>query len=170
MNTPEPAWWSSALNRRATVEQWMFDAARGKRPMPTPEELRAWAIKLGTPEPGEPALTDGVAAVHPAQPAAWVPIHPRNGPLWSMTTDTPSAERLPGSYPLRPLVFADGVDVPRPPTTQEDRFLHAAAKAGSTLVAPGKLAEKCDFPVCAVHHICTRNCERTAGVKEVDRG
>jgi hypothetical protein len=51
----EPAWWGGALNRRATVEQWMFDAARGKRPMPTPDELRAWAIKLGTPEPGEPA-------------------------------------------------------------------------------------------------------------------
>lgn len=50
----EPAWWAGALNRRATVEQWMFDAARGKRPMPTPEELRAWAIKLGTPAPGEP--------------------------------------------------------------------------------------------------------------------
>lgn len=52
---PEPAWWAGALNRRAAVEQWMFDAARGKRPMPTPEELRAWAIKLGTPEPGEPS-------------------------------------------------------------------------------------------------------------------
>lgn len=37
------------INRRATVEQWMFDAARGKRPMPTPDELREWAIKLGTP-------------------------------------------------------------------------------------------------------------------------
>lgn len=51
----EPHWWAAALNRRARVEQWMFDAARGKRPMPTAEELRAWALKLGTPEPGEPA-------------------------------------------------------------------------------------------------------------------
>jgi hypothetical protein len=50
----EPAWWAASLNRRATVEQWMFDAARGKRPMPTAEELRAWAIKLGTPDAGEP--------------------------------------------------------------------------------------------------------------------
>jgi hypothetical protein len=40
------------LNRRATVEQWMFDAASGKRPMPTPDELRQWALHLGTP--GEP--------------------------------------------------------------------------------------------------------------------
>jgi hypothetical protein len=51
----EPAWWAASLNRRATVEQWMFDAARGKRPMPTPQELRAWALKLGTPDHGEPA-------------------------------------------------------------------------------------------------------------------
>jgi hypothetical protein len=50
----EPSWWAGALNRRATVEQAMFDAARGKRPMPTADELRAWAIKLGTPEQGEP--------------------------------------------------------------------------------------------------------------------
>lgn len=50
----EPTWWAAALNRRATVEQWMFDAARGKRPMPTPEELRSWATKLGTPAAGEP--------------------------------------------------------------------------------------------------------------------
>lgn len=50
----EPAWWASALNRRATVEQWMFDAARGKRRMPTAEELRSWATKLGTPGAGEP--------------------------------------------------------------------------------------------------------------------
>jgi hypothetical protein len=32
----------------------MFDAARGKRPMPSAEELRAWALKLGTPAAGEP--------------------------------------------------------------------------------------------------------------------
>lgn len=41
------------LNRRATVEQWMFDAASGKRPMPAPDELRNWALHLGTP--GEPS-------------------------------------------------------------------------------------------------------------------
>lgn len=39
--------WDESLNRRATVEQWMFDAARGKRPMPTPEQLREWAMRLG---------------------------------------------------------------------------------------------------------------------------
>ncbi len=51
----EPRWWAEALNRRATVEQLMFDAARGKTAMPTPDELRRWAIRLGTPCPGEPA-------------------------------------------------------------------------------------------------------------------
>ncbi len=50
------------------------------------------------------ARTGGVTVA----PVAWVPIHPRNGPLWSMTTDKPDPERLPASYPLRPLVFADG--------------------------------------------------------------
>jgi hypothetical protein len=25
---------------------------------------------------------------------------------------------------------------------------------------------KCEFPICAVHHICTRNCERNAGERE----
>lgn len=52
----EPKWWAASIQRRATVEQWMFDAARGKRPMPTPEELHAWALKLGTPGEGEPGL------------------------------------------------------------------------------------------------------------------
>jgi hypothetical protein len=40
------------------------------------------------------------------QPTAWVPIHPRNGPLWAMTTSDPSPERLPSSYPLRPVYWA----------------------------------------------------------------
>lgn len=43
------------LNRRATVEQWMFDAASGKRAMPTADELRQWALKLGTPDEPKPA-------------------------------------------------------------------------------------------------------------------
>jgi DNA repair exonuclease SbcCD ATPase subunit len=42
------------LNRRVTIEQRMFDAAAGKRPMPTAEELRQWAIELGTPASGVP--------------------------------------------------------------------------------------------------------------------
>ncbi len=42
--------WDASLNRRATVENWMFEAAAGKRPMPTPAELREWANKLGVPD------------------------------------------------------------------------------------------------------------------------
>ena len=36
------------------------------------------------------------------EPVAWVPVHPKNGPLWSMTTDAPSPERLP-NYSLMSL-------------------------------------------------------------------
>ena len=52
--------WAASLNRRATVEQLMFDAANGKRPMPLPDELRAWALRLGTPEDGELRVAIGV--------------------------------------------------------------------------------------------------------------
>ena len=37
-----------------------------------------------------------------AQPVAWVPVHPREGPLWANTTADPDRERLP-SYPLMAL-------------------------------------------------------------------
>lgn len=39
-----------ALNRRAAVEQILFDAAAGKRHLPGPEECRALAMKLGVPD------------------------------------------------------------------------------------------------------------------------
>lgn len=38
-----------ALNRRVDVENVLFNVAAGKRPMLTPEECRALALKLGTP-------------------------------------------------------------------------------------------------------------------------
>lgn len=47
-----------------------------------------------------------------AEPDAYVPIHPRNGPLWSMTASDPSPERLPSSYPLRPVFFGPPAAVP----------------------------------------------------------
>ena len=34
---------------RVSIEQRLFDAAAGKRPMPDAAELRAWAVELGTP-------------------------------------------------------------------------------------------------------------------------
>lgn len=37
------------LNRRAEVEQELFDAANGKRPMPDAAQLRTWALRLGVP-------------------------------------------------------------------------------------------------------------------------
>jgi hypothetical protein len=51
------------------------------------KQLRA---RLSAPEP---------------EPVAWVPVHPKNGPLWAMTTDDPNTERLP-SYPLMNLYTA----------------------------------------------------------------
>jgi hypothetical protein len=44
-----PTWIGDMLNRRATVEQYLWDVANGRREAPTPEEARAWAIKLGVP-------------------------------------------------------------------------------------------------------------------------
>lgn len=38
------------LNRRVEVEQVLFNMAAGKRPLPTQEECRQLAIKLGTPK------------------------------------------------------------------------------------------------------------------------
>jgi len=48
------------------------------------------------PEPMKPAQQEPVASV---------PIHPKTGPLWAMTTDKPDPERLP-SYPLMRLYTA----------------------------------------------------------------
>jgi hypothetical protein len=49
LTVPGPDQQTTMLNQRAEVEQLMFDAARGKRPMPDAKELRAWALRLGTP-------------------------------------------------------------------------------------------------------------------------
>ena len=61
----EPKWLAASLNRRVIVEQLMFDSAKGKRPMPTADELREWALKLGTPGEGEPApvMQEGMVMV-----------------------------------------------------------------------------------------------------------
>lgn len=37
------------LARRARVEQYLFDCAAGKRPLPDSETCRKLALKLGTP-------------------------------------------------------------------------------------------------------------------------
>ena len=38
------------INRRAAVEQEIWNAVNGKTPMPDVEQLRKWALKLGVPE------------------------------------------------------------------------------------------------------------------------
>lgn len=38
------------LNRRAAVEQELWNAANGKAPMPDREKLRDWALRLGVPD------------------------------------------------------------------------------------------------------------------------
>lgn len=40
-----------------------------------------------------------------AQPVAYVPVHPRNGPLWAHTVPTMESDR-PASYPVMPLYAA----------------------------------------------------------------
>ncbi len=38
------------LDRRGRVEQELFAAATGARPLPDAAQCRAWAIRLGTPD------------------------------------------------------------------------------------------------------------------------
>lgn len=44
-----PTWIGDMINRRVVVEQYLWDASAGRRPLPTKEECKAWAIKLGVP-------------------------------------------------------------------------------------------------------------------------
>jgi hypothetical protein len=53
-----------------------------------------------------------MSAAQDAEVVAVVPVHPRNGPLWSMTTADPDPERLPHSYPLMKLYGAAQEPVP----------------------------------------------------------
>lgn len=41
--------YEASLNRRADVETELFEMARGKRPLPTAEDCRRMANKLGMP-------------------------------------------------------------------------------------------------------------------------
>jgi hypothetical protein len=73
--------WTASLNRRATIEQLMFDAANGKCPMPDSAELRAWALKLGTPEEAELRITLRPATFDETL-AAYERCSQRFGELW----------------------------------------------------------------------------------------
>lgn len=39
-----------ALNRRAEVEQYLWDCVHGKKPLPDQEQCRQMALKLGVPD------------------------------------------------------------------------------------------------------------------------
>ena len=65
---PLDALLTQILNRRVTIEQRMFDAAAGKRPMPDAAELRDWAIELGTPAAQVTQEGAGVATDERGQP------------------------------------------------------------------------------------------------------
>lgn len=55
LRTEHDAQWMAMFKRRVHVEQLLLDVANGKRNMPTPQELREWALHLGTPDSKEPA-------------------------------------------------------------------------------------------------------------------
>jgi hypothetical protein len=83
-------------------------AERGARPVMNPHHQTLWdnSFKAYTEHaiPAAQTLRAKLSAPEP-EPVAWVPVHPKNGPLWSMTTDDPNTERLP-SYPLMNLYTA----------------------------------------------------------------
>ena len=66
-------------------------------------EIRAALAEVGVMRRERDDLAARLAKVEQAEPVAWVPMHPRFGALWAMTTATPSEERLPSHYPLSPL-------------------------------------------------------------------
>jgi hypothetical protein len=45
-----PNWVAEFLNRRAKIEQELFDCAVGKAPLPDKEKCKEWALRLGKPE------------------------------------------------------------------------------------------------------------------------
>lgn len=69
---------------------------------PEPIEVDDIAARLHLLIAERNALAARLAEIEAQEPVAWVPIHPRTGPLWSMTTGSPDEERLP-HYPLEPL-------------------------------------------------------------------
>ena len=73
-------------------------------------------------------LAARLAKVEQAEPVAWVPMHPRFGALWAMTTATPSEERLPSHYPLSPL-YASSAPAAAPSAGATDQPHPSARRA-----------------------------------------
>lgn len=57
-------WVNKEMFRRVKVENELWLCAFGKRPLPTAEECRQWALVLGVPEDFRPAASD-VVWTHP---------------------------------------------------------------------------------------------------------
>ena len=74
-----------------------------------------------------------------AEAVAWVPVHPKHGEIWPMTSGSPHPERMPQHYPLSPLYTR-----PANVTTLEARVkeLEGEAKEMRSALAP--------FAECAV--------------------
>lgn len=54
------------------------------------------------------------------EPSAWVPIHPKLGPIWASITVDPDAERIP-KYPLAPIYVYRPIKTNEPWFGQERR-------------------------------------------------
>ncbi len=80
-------------------------------------------------------LAARLAKVEQAEPVAWVPMHPRFGALWAMTTATPSEERLPSHYPLSPLYASSA------PTASACADSFSKAPTSRTPMRDGELLE-----------------------------
>jgi hypothetical protein len=74
-----------------------------------------------------------MAAQPEQEPVASVPIHPKTGPLWAMTTDKPDPERLP-SYPLMRL-YTTPPAAQRKPLTNEQIWKLAEQHEGAVSFA-----------------------------------
>ena len=58
ITTEIPVWVAGFLNRRVTVEQYLFDCAAGKKPLSDADTCRQLALKLGVPDEYMMTLND----------------------------------------------------------------------------------------------------------------
>lgn len=74
-------WKDSAehLNRRAAVEQHLFDAAQGKKPLPDAEKCRELALKLGIGKVVAPTPAPAPAPAKQSEGDNIVPIRGSRG-------------------------------------------------------------------------------------------
>jgi hypothetical protein len=68
-----------------------------------PDQLTEAIVPLRKLNEWMHAIDAEIAKQHEAVPVAFVPVHPKNGPLWANTTAIPNSENVPQHYPLMPL-------------------------------------------------------------------